>query len=158
MDQSETHLLFFAETQQRQSYPRVPQSSLSLSSTCAEKLWVEIATNSRYYGIILRTPLLVPTAQFYCSSKYRYNGHQLAFFSITSLQNLLIMTHNFNRGFFCTQPLHSKYALIIVIYRKTHPPLSLNCYRFAKHISNALSYVPITPSILLFSHRVVKFS
>ena len=82
MDQSETHLLFFAETNQRQSYSRVPQSCLSLSSTCTEQLWVEIATNSRYYGLILRTPLLVPTAQFYCSSKSRYNGHQLAFFSI----------------------------------------------------------------------------
>ena len=82
MDQSETHLLFFAETNQRQYYSRVPQSSWSLSSTCTEELWVEIAINFRYYGLILRTPLLVPTAQFYCSSKSRYNGHQLAFFSI----------------------------------------------------------------------------
>ena len=33
---------FFAETNQRQSCPRVPQSSWSLSSKCAEELWVEI--------------------------------------------------------------------------------------------------------------------
>ena len=43
MDQSETLLLFFLETSQRQSCSRVPQSSWSLSSTCAEELWVEIA-------------------------------------------------------------------------------------------------------------------
>ena len=42
IDQSETLLLFFAETNQRQSCSRVPQSSWSLSSTCAEELWVEI--------------------------------------------------------------------------------------------------------------------
>ena len=42
MDQSETLLLFFAETNQRQSCPRIPQSSSSLSSKCAEELWVEI--------------------------------------------------------------------------------------------------------------------
>ena len=45
MDQSETLLLFFAETNQRQSCSRVPQSSWSLSSTCAEELWVEIASH-----------------------------------------------------------------------------------------------------------------
>ena len=90
----------FPETSQTQSCPRVPQSSLTLSYTCAEKLWVEIATNSRYYGLILRTPLLVPTALFYCSSKSRYK----AFFSITSLQNLLIMIHSFNRGFAVRNP------------------------------------------------------
>ena len=40
MDQSETpFLLFFAETNQRQSCSRVPQSSRSLSSSCAEVLW-----------------------------------------------------------------------------------------------------------------------
>ena len=44
MDQSETLLLFFLETSQRQSCSRVPQSSWSLSSTCAEELWVEIAS------------------------------------------------------------------------------------------------------------------
>ena len=33
---------FFAETNQRQSCSRVLQSSWSLSSTCAEELWVEI--------------------------------------------------------------------------------------------------------------------
>ena len=45
IDQSETLLLFFAETNQRQSCSRVPQSSWSLSSTCTlspEELWVEI--------------------------------------------------------------------------------------------------------------------
>ena len=42
MDQSETLLLFFAETNERQSCSRVPQSSWSLSSTCAEELWVDI--------------------------------------------------------------------------------------------------------------------
>ena len=41
MDQSETHF-FFAETNQRQSCSRDAQSSWSLSSTCAEELWVEI--------------------------------------------------------------------------------------------------------------------
>ena len=45
MDQSETLLLFFLETSQRQSCSRVPQSSWSLSSTCAEELWVEIASH-----------------------------------------------------------------------------------------------------------------
>ena len=40
MDQSETpFLLFFAETNQRQSCSRVPQSFPSLSSSCAEVLW-----------------------------------------------------------------------------------------------------------------------
>ena len=42
MDQSETLLLFFAETNQWYSCSRVPQSSWYLSSTCAEELWVEI--------------------------------------------------------------------------------------------------------------------
>ena len=45
MDQSETLLLFFAETNQRQSCSRVPQSSRCLSSTCAEELRVEIASH-----------------------------------------------------------------------------------------------------------------
>ena len=45
MDQSETLLLFFLETSQRQSCSRVPQNSWSLSSTCAEELWVEIASH-----------------------------------------------------------------------------------------------------------------
>ena len=42
MDQSETRFLFFAETNQRQSCSRVPQSLWSVSSTCAEEHWVEI--------------------------------------------------------------------------------------------------------------------
>ena len=52
MEQSETLLLFFAETNQRQSCSRVPQSSWSLSSTRAEELWVEIAgkRGSRRYS------------------------------------------------------------------------------------------------------------
>ena len=45
MDQSETLLLFFAETNQRQSCSRVPQSSRCLSSRCAEELRVEIASH-----------------------------------------------------------------------------------------------------------------
>ena len=48
MDQSETLLLFFAETNQRQSCSRVPQSSWFLSSTCSEELWVEIDFVSRW--------------------------------------------------------------------------------------------------------------
>ena len=50
MDQSETPLLFFAETNQRQSCSRVPQSSWSLSSTCAEELWVKIASATWPHG------------------------------------------------------------------------------------------------------------
>ena len=53
MDQSETLLLFFVETNQRQSCSRDPQSSWSLSSTCAEELWVEIGSPT----IMRRRPL-----------------------------------------------------------------------------------------------------
>ena len=51
MDQSETPLLFFAETSQRQSCSRVPQSSWSLSSTCAEEFWVETGVRLVSYCI-----------------------------------------------------------------------------------------------------------
>ena len=37
----------------------------------------------------------------------------------------------FKSRFRCTQPLRSKYAIIIVIYRKNHPPFPLNCYLYA---------------------------
>ena len=38
---------FFVETNQRQSCSRVPQTSCSLTSTCAEELWVEIGAGSK---------------------------------------------------------------------------------------------------------------
>ena len=50
MDQSETLSLFFAETNQRQSCSRVPQSSWSLSSTWAEELWVEIGSPAMHHA------------------------------------------------------------------------------------------------------------
>ena len=106
------YLLFFAETNERQSCPRVPQSSLSLSlsplhaqKSSGSRLQQTPAITDLYYGHL---SLLVPTAQFYCSSKSRYNGHQLAFFSVTSLQNLLIMIHSFYRGFAVRNPYVQK--------------------------------------------------
>ena len=50
MDQSETLLLFFAETNQRQSCSWVPQSSWSLSFTCTEDLWVKIYPGGLFKG------------------------------------------------------------------------------------------------------------
>ena len=51
----------FAETNQRQSCSRVPQSSWSLSSTCAEELWVEIGERPFSRGVIF-TPARVSLA------------------------------------------------------------------------------------------------
>ena len=47
----------------------------------------------------------------------------------------------FKYRFRCTQPLRSKYAIIIFIYRKNHPIFPLNCYPPVRltNISNALS-------------------
>ena len=87
MDQSETHLLIFLKPVRHNLAPGFPRA-LYLSPLNAQK-----SSGSR----LQQTPAI--TAQFYCRSKSRYNGHQLAFFSITSLQNLLIMIHSFNRGF-----------------------------------------------------------
>ena len=59
MDQSETLLLFFAETNQTQSCSRVPQSSWSLSSSCAEELWVEIGrprSKAPFYKLTTQRP------------------------------------------------------------------------------------------------------
>ena len=38
----------------------------------------------------------------------------------------------FKSRFRCTQLLRSNYAIIIVIYRRNHPPFPLNCYLYAK--------------------------
>ena len=37
----------------------------------------------------------------------------------------------FKSRFRCTQPLRSKYTIIIVIYLKNHPPFPLDCYLYA---------------------------
>ena len=63
-------------------FPRAPYLSLSplhAQKSSGSRLQQTPAITDLYYGHL---SLLVPTAQFYCSSKYRYNGHQLAFFSI----------------------------------------------------------------------------
>ena len=107
------YLLFFWWNQLETILPQGSPElfiSLSLSPLHAQKssgsrLQQTPAITDLYYGHL---SLLVPTAQFYCSSKSRYNGHQLAFFSVTSLQNLLIMIHSFNRGFAVRNPYVQK--------------------------------------------------
>ena len=89
-------------------FPRALYLSLSplhAQKSSGSRLQQTPAITDLYYGHL---SLLVPTAQFYCSSKYRYNGHQLAFFSVTSLQNLLIMIHSFYRGFAVRNPYVQK--------------------------------------------------
>ena len=65
-----------------------------------------------------------------------------------SFQNLLIMISDtqFKKRFRYTQPLRSKYAIIIFIYIATTLPPQLLPARLT-NISNTLSWAPITPSI-----------
>ena len=62
------------------------------------------------------------------------------------LQNLLIMVNSLEVR--CTQPLRSKYAIIIFTYRKNLPIFLLNWYPPVRvtNLSNALCWAPITPS------------
>ena len=62
----------------------------------------------------------------------------------------------FKSRFRCTQPLRSKYAIIIVIYRKNHPPFPLNCYLYAQQTYRTLS--PKLRLLLVHTTTLVKTS
>ena len=81
MDQSETLFLFSAETNQRQSCSKVPQSSWSLSSTCAQELWVEIEI-VKVIKLFKKSPqriledfVMIIIIYFYNRPFYRFGGH-----------------------------------------------------------------------------------
>ena len=51
------------------------------------------------------------------------------------------------------QPLHSKYAIIMVIYHKNHPPFPLNCYLYAQQTYQTHS--PKLRLLLVLNHNLL---